>query len=240
MANNTGSWASGALMRFGSLDFIVTIGGGLERIQAPTHSDGINAVTHALRDLRLRRQGDASASHQRSGFDIACLERQLQTFLGPRSIRDDFRCTVYTLANVAAPLAGGYPIPPNVMADHAVATFLPGPGNAARRTRHHMAHHVITHPGGTEIVGMAEFTSASDVDLLETDSSLGSNSDSSCGNHHPSRECFMAGTPEGHVGDLEDSPSHSRDCTPPPNSTLVRVSGRPAQPPPAPDAFAGR
>ena len=35
--------------------------------------------------------------------------------------------------------------------------------------------------------------------LLIEDLGLDSGSDSSKGSHHPSRECFMVGTPEGHV-----------------------------------------
>ena len=174
-----------------------------------------------------------------SGFEGARLERQLQTSLGPHSTRDDLCCTVYALAAMAAQLAGGDPIPPNVMADHAVTALRLGPGDAAQHTRHHVAQCVITHTGGAELVGMAEFASASEDDLLETDSSLGSNTDSSRGSHHPSRECFMAGSPKGHVESLEDSPSHSRNRTPPPTPAPARGGRRPTQPPPAPAPVQG-
>jgi hypothetical protein len=38
MANHTGGWAPGALVHFGSQDFIVTTGGGLEQIRVPVRS----------------------------------------------------------------------------------------------------------------------------------------------------------------------------------------------------------
>jgi len=110
MANDDESWAPGMLMRFGSLDFIISLGGGLKRIQAPTHSSGIDAVTDTLRGQHLFHQGDIPAPHHRSGFDSPRLERQLQAVLGPHSTHDDLGCTAYALANVAAQLAGGDPI----------------------------------------------------------------------------------------------------------------------------------
>jgi hypothetical protein len=83
MANHDRSWAPGALVRFGSLDFIISLGGGLERIQAHTHSSSVNTVTNTLRGMRLHHQEDIPASHHRSGFDTARLELQLQAVLGP-------------------------------------------------------------------------------------------------------------------------------------------------------------
>ena len=85
-----------------------------------------------------------------------------------------------------------------------------------------MASSVTTHPGGIELVGMLGFVSESDDDLLVTNSSLGSNLDPSCRSHHPSRECFMAETPEGYVEEVEYSSGHSRDHTPPPAPAPVQ------------------
>ena len=54
-----------------------------------------------------------------------------------------------------------------------------------------------------EFVGMTEYVVESFYDLLVGDSEL-SNSDFSRGSHHPSRECFMVGTPEGHVKSVHE------------------------------------
>ena len=46
-------------------------------------------------------------------------------------------------------------------------------------------------------------------DLLTREMESPSTSDSSRGSHHPSHECFMAGTPEGHIGSI-----HEEEATP--------------------------
>ena len=46
---------------------------------------------------------------------------------------------------------------------------------------------------------MTEYVVESFHDLLAGESESPSNSDSSKGSHHPSRECFIAGTPKGYV-----------------------------------------
>ena len=95
MANHAGAWAPGALVCFGSLDFIITLGGGLERIQAPTRSGGVNTVTNTLQGLRFHRQEqDVPMTPSRCSIDSARLERQLQAVLGPHSTQDDLCCTV--------------------------------------------------------------------------------------------------------------------------------------------------
>jgi hypothetical protein len=55
-----------------------------------------------------------------------------------------------------------------------------------------------------EFVGMMDYITESFHDLLMGDSEAISNSDSSRGSHHPSRECFMADTLEGHVKSVHD------------------------------------
>ena len=50
-----------------------------------------------------------------------------------------------------------------------------------------------------EFMGMADYVVESFHDLLTRDSESISDSDSSRGSHHPSHECFMVATPEGHV-----------------------------------------
>jgi hypothetical protein len=53
------------------------------------------------------------------------------------------------------------------------------------------------HPSSAddEFVGMVDYIIESFHDLLAGDSEAVSDSDSSGGSHHPSRECFMADTP---------------------------------------------
>ena len=50
-----------------------------------------------------------------------------------------------------------------------------------------------------EFMGMTKYITESFHDLLAGESESPSGSNSSIGSHHPSRECFMVGTPEGHV-----------------------------------------
>ena len=67
-----------------------------------------------------------------------------------------------------------------------------------------------TSPMNDEFVGMTEYIVESFHDLLTRDSESPSDSDSSRGSHHLSQECFMAGTPEGHVKSI-----HEVGATPP-------------------------
>jgi len=150
---------------FGSLDVIITIDGRLERIQTPTHSGGASTVANTLQGLHLRRREQGvPAAPPRCSFNSVRLERQLQAFRGPHTTQDDLRCTIYSLANVAAQLAGGNPISPSVMAGYATTAFPLGMGNAARHTHHNMVQHATAHPGDDELVGMVELVSESDDD----------------------------------------------------------------------------
>ena len=61
---------------------------------------------------------------------------------------------------------------------------------------------------------MTEYVAESFHDLLAGESGSPSDSDSSGGSHHPSHECFMAGTPEGHVESIpekEATPTNDLD-----------------------------
>ena len=71
--------------------------------------------------------------------------------------------------------------------------------NATTTVSHLMAQRTIPSPTNNEFVGMIESVKESLHGLLTKGSGSDSVSDSSRGSHHPSRECFMAGTPEGHV-----------------------------------------
>ena len=56
---------------------------------------------------------------------------------------------------------------------------------------------------------MTKYVMESFHDLLTRESESPSSSDSSRGSHHPSRECFMAHTPEEHVERI-----HEEEATP--------------------------
>jgi hypothetical protein len=58
---------------------------------------------------------------------------------------------------------------------------------------------------GSEFIGMADYIVDSIHDLLESGSGMLSDSNSSEGSHHISRECFMAETSDGHVSSANDS-----------------------------------
>ena len=61
-------------------------------------------------------------------------------------------------------------------------------------------------PANDEFMGMTEYVVES---FLMGELESPSSSDSSRGSHHPSRECFMAGTPKGHVESI-----HKEEVTP--------------------------
>ena len=67
------------------------------------------------------------------------------------------------------------------------------------------------------------------------ESGLPSDSDSSKGSHHPSHECFVVGTPEGHVESIyegEDTPTNDlddeveRDAGAPPHLRVEQLKSR--------------
>ena len=58
-------------------------------------------------------------------------------------------------------------------------------------------------------MGVIEHVMESFHDLLAEEPESPSGSNSSKGSHHPSRECFMMGTPEGHVESI-----HEEEATP--------------------------
>ena len=69
-------------------------------------------------------------------------------------------------------------------------------------------------PTNDEFVGVIEHIVESFHDLLVEEPESPSDSDSSRGSHHPSRECFMTGTPKGHVESIhvgEATPTNDLD-----------------------------
>ena len=79
MANHGVSWVLGAHVRFGNLDFIVTIEGELAQVPAavqPLHSAGHDAIAEALEELQQHApEARAPGSDQLLGFDYGRLER---------------------------------------------------------------------------------------------------------------------------------------------------------------------
>ena len=71
--------------------------------------------------------------------------------------------------------------------------------NPAATVSYHVAQHAISSPTNNEFVGMIESVTESLHGLLAEGPGLDSGSDSGRGSHHPSQECFMAKTSEGHV-----------------------------------------
>ena len=49
MASSTSSWAPGTLVRFGTLDFVVTLNGGLKRVLSSIDLDDITETFRVLR-----------------------------------------------------------------------------------------------------------------------------------------------------------------------------------------------
>jgi hypothetical protein len=87
-ANHAREWASALLVYFGRLDFIITMGGGLEQIHVPVHptrTANLDPVVEVFEELRLHTPGNrTSGGNWLLDFDHERLRRQLRIFLGPR------------------------------------------------------------------------------------------------------------------------------------------------------------
>jgi hypothetical protein len=81
--------------------------------------------------------------------------------------------------------------------------------NVARTIDHLIAQRMHPSSADNEFVGMTDYVAESFHELLAGDSEVISDSDSSRGSHHPSRECFMASTPEGHIESLHERGGYS-------------------------------
>jgi len=85
--------------------------------------------------------------------------------------------------------------------------------NVAATVSHLLAQRTIPSPMNNEFMGMIESITESLHDLLAEGPGSDSSSDSGRGSHHPSRECFMAETSEGHVESIsaeETTPGGNR------------------------------
>ena len=114
------------------------------------------------------------------------------------------RCLTFSFANVMMQLARGEPLFLEYLTQDAPTAFPFGLRNAARTVGHLMVQRMHPPPTDDEFVGMADYVAESFHNLLVGDSESISNSDSSRGSHHPSRECFMAGTPEGYINSIHE------------------------------------
>lgn len=102
---------------------------------------------------------------------------------------------------------------PRSFTRNALTALLFGLRNAAGIIDHLVAQHMHPSSADNEFVGMTDYISESFYNLLAEDYEAISNSGSSRGSHHPSRECFMADTPDGHVEiihEREDTPAWPR------------------------------
>ena len=109
-------------------------------------------------------------------------------------------------------LIGGEPLSPEHLTRGAPMVFPFGLRNATGTVGHLVVQRMHPSPTNDEFVGMTEYVTKSFHDLLARDLESLSDSDSSRGSHHPSRECFMVGTPEGSIKSV-----HKRGATPPNN-----------------------
>ena len=101
-------------------------------------------------------------------------------------------------------LARGEPLFSEYLTRSVPTVFPFGLRNAVRTIGHLVAQRMHPSPTDDEFVGMMDYVAESFHDLLMGDSEMISDSDSSRGSHHPSRECFMAGTHEGRVESVHE------------------------------------
>ena len=175
MASHDISWVLGTHMHFGDLDFIIMVGGEL-------------ALAHA-----------AIQSLSSIGLNYERLERQLGVSLGPQQSREDQHCLTLSDANDTAWFFGGGSLSPEHHIRSSPTTLPFGLRNPAATVSHLVARRMVLPPTNNEFVGVIEHIMEPLHNLLTEEPGSSSSSDSSRGSHHLSRECFMTGTPEGHV-----------------------------------------
>ena len=76
--------------------------------------------------------------------------------------------------------------------------------NAVATACHFVALRMVQPPADSEFMGVIEHDMESLHKLLSEEPESSSSSDSSKGNHHPSWECFMAETSEGHIESISE------------------------------------
>jgi hypothetical protein len=132
---------------------------------------------------------------------------------------------LFSLANITAQLSGGEPLSPEILARGVPTRFPFGLRNAAEDVHCLTSAPFGSSPADGEFVGMMEYVSESFHDLLAGEAEVISDSGSSRGSHHPSRECFIVGVPEGHVEDAQSGET-------PPNGPNNRARERNQASPP--------
>ena len=106
-------------------------------------------------------------------------------------------------------LAGGEPLSLEYLIRSAPTALLFDLRNAAKTDGHLVAQRTPPSPMDDEFVGLTKYVVESFHDLIAREMESPSTSDSSRGSHHPSHECFMVGTPKGHIGSI-----HVEEATP--------------------------
>ena len=76
--------------------------------------------------------------------------------------------------------------------------------NTAMTVRHLVAQHMIPFLMNNEFIWVIEHVAESLHDLIVEEPGSPFGSDSSRGSHHPSQECFMTGTSEGHIKSISE------------------------------------
>ena len=100
--------------------------------------------------------------------------------------------------------AGGEPLSSEYLIRSASTAFPFGLSNAAETVCHLVAQRMHPSPMNDEFMGTTEYIIESFHDLLVGESESPSDSDSSRGSHHLSREYFMEGTPEGYIESIRE------------------------------------
>ena len=101
-------------------------------------------------------------------------------------------------------LTGGKPLSPEHLIQSTPIVLPFGLRNVTETVSHLVAQRMIPPPTNDEFMGVIEHIMESFHDLLVEEPESPSGSDSSRGSHHPSRECFMTGTPKGHVESIHE------------------------------------
>ena len=162
-------------MRFGNLDFIITMEGELAQVSAaiqPLHSVGLDAIVEALEELQLHvSEARVPRSDKLLGFDYRRLERQLDALLGPQPSREDVRCLTFSFTNVMVQLDRGEPLSLEYLTRDVPIVFPFALRNAVRTVGHLAVQRTYLPPIDEKFMG--------DLESI-------SNSDSSRRSHHPS------------------------------------------------------